>query len=186
MYATSYHLYIIDDKPPIKGEYFYVNNPEIEGGNTIQLCTGISSYKGNIQSALCKETSTIGYYKDFVKKVLATTDLELNIPGIKTSFIEKYIEENNKKNIIQSVNVEYEDNGYEVDMEGLGGMDYGDTCWMSKIELKLDKDGCIITHKIKDFWNREEVISLLTNHTINLRNKKNDLEFTKIWIEKNL
>lgn len=38
------------------------------------------------------------------------------------------------------------DNGYEVDMEGVGGMELGETCWMSKLEPK------IVNNKIQGIW----------------------------------
>jgi len=50
---------------------------------------------------------------------------------------------------IKSIELEYEDNGYEVDMEGVGGMDLGDTCWMPKIELKIHDKLNNIIHPVK-------------------------------------
>lgn len=47
-----------------------------------------------------------------------------------------------------SVELEYIDNGYEVDMEGRGGMDEGDTCWMERLELKVNPDNTITPTKI--------------------------------------
>lgn len=74
------------------------------------------------------------------------------------NFILKYIEQYNKGNVITEVNVEYEDVGGE---EWMGDDHTGEPFWNEILQLKLDKDGCIITHKIQDSFTREEVKELL-------------------------
>ena len=130
------------------------------------------------------------------KKIIATTDISLttcqcrkvgyhklsckqtyNLPEPSQSFIQKFIEEYNKGNVITDVMVEY---------ESIGRMKSGG------IETNIIE---ITIKKLKDSWNREEVIKLLKllkkdtinsiDLDINTDNLICDLEINK-WIEKNL
>ena len=102
------------------------------------------------------------------KKIITTTDSSLKIeifglgetamcslPEPSQSFIQKYVEEYNKGNIITDVLVECEE--YAV---GSYGMSDGEPTM--DIRLKVNpKDNTITIKKVKDSWNREEVISLI-------------------------
>lgn len=141
------------------------------------------------------------------KKIIATTDESLFeqimyypdgsiIGGIESykilpqpsdSFIQKYVEEYNKGNIITNVMVEYEDNGSE---EWYGDDYNGEPYWNEKIELKINpKNNTITIRRVKDSWNREEVIELLkkskTDFPLHRGIQLLDEEFNE-WIEKNL
>lgn len=97
-------------------------------------------------------------------KVIATTDISLIfnhkefpvtvplLPSPSQSFIDKYISEYNKGNIIIDVMVEYEDR-----------LHYENTIYKdsNKLELKVSKDNTITIKRIKDSWSREEVKSLV-------------------------
>ena len=135
-------------------------------------------------------------------KIIATTDTslkiktyyeiednqEINLPQPSQQFIDKYIEEYNKGNIITDVLVEYEKTNI------------GSIINVSKRnfieQLKINpKDNTITIKKLKDNWNREEVIGLLklikkdTINSIELDidsdNLICDLNINK-WIEENL
>lgn len=98
------------------------------------------------------------------KKIIATTDKELilpipeelmeyphsytqkALPSIAKSFIEKYITEYNKGNVIDKVMVEYDN---DVNYLNSGG-------W----KVKISTDNTINIKLIKDLWNRDEVIQL--------------------------
>ena len=98
---------------------------------------------------------------DHNKKIVATTNPELwhhgdmmiclKTPKIPLSFVKEYVE---KQGNIKKVKLEYIDNGYEVDMGGVGGEDIG---WMPKIELKLDSQGCVIVSPIEEKIDWEQV-----------------------------
>ena len=126
------------------------------------------------------------YHTEFKwKKIITTTD------SIPQSFISFYIEEYNKGNKIEEIEIEYEDNGYEVDMGGVGGEDVG---WMPKIELKIDSNNCINIKKIKEDWKRREVSNLIFKFKdtiameLGISADEGVFEFKKImnWINKNL
>lgn len=61
-----------------------------------------------------------------------------------------------------------------------------DECIPIKYRPETNSHNTITIKQLKDSWNREEVKKLLINHTINLRNKVNDLDFTNKWIKENL
>ena len=129
------------------------------------------------------------------KKIIATTDLYISpaslqaiIPKPSQQFIEKYVEEYNKGNVIDRVMVEYDidiskspytsskmNRVLKVMLKSLG----------DKLIPKINpKDNTITISKIKDSWNREEVINLLYKHTEELlSDNKKSLED---WIEENL
>ncbi len=131
------------------------------------------------------------------KKIIATTDTSLTLssttnyngksiifdnyiklPQPSQQFITKYIEEYNKSNIITDVLVEYENK-----FDGKEYVDDQDAYGYDKFKqvLKINsKDNTITIKKLKNSWNREEVIKLLKSITYT--------EFQKLpdWIEENL
>jgi hypothetical protein len=139
------HLYIISDDEIKVGEWGMVN--------TGLLLTPLLATKENILKL-----------KDYsFKKIIATTDNSLTFnnlirldvkrkietPQIPQSFIEHYIAEYNKSNVITKVMVEYfvtHETGYD-----------------KPLCIKLNPDNTINIKPIKDNWNREEVVQLLLN-----------------------
>ena len=101
-------------------------------------------------------------------KIIATTDTSLNyetpfygmdadnnFPQPSQQFIEKYIESYNKGNIITDVLVEYE---YYFKGEDISR----ETSLGKLLELKINtKDNTITIKKLKDSWNREELINII-------------------------
>ena len=130
---------------------------------------------------------SISKHNNRFKKIIATTDKSITINGYDSSdedavvncylpqipqqFIEKYIEEYNKGNVISEVMVEYNKKG--IIQRGRGG------------------ERTITIRKIKESWSREEVIELL-HKSLNANVVFND-KFNKIfheqldeWIKENL
>ena len=100
----------------------------------------------------------------FSKKIIASTDKSLTkylgtdgngfhesryLPQIPQSFIEYFITEFNKGNVIDKVNVEYEEYEGKKPFERL----------LDNPVLKLNQDNTINIKPIKEFWSREEVIA---------------------------
>lgn len=130
---------------------------------------------------------------DNVLKIIATTEkLETSdevfhntykqyLPQPSQSFIEKYVDEYNKGNIITDVMVEYVDNGEE---DWIGDDYNGEPFWNEKIEIKINpKDNTITIRKVKDSWSIEEIMNAL--HKVELEENRN---YSKLWrkIEKYL
>ena len=155
----SQHLYIISDDEIKEGDWFInlFNNVIVQAHNWIYVST--------------------------CKKIIATTDTSLTIdciinknkvyhlPQPSQQFITKYIESYNKGEVINDVLVEYESSGLHYFNE----------------DLRINpKDNTIIIKKLKDSWNREEVIELMKKYCIDIhRYTINSNDFNK-WIEENL
>ena len=116
-----------------------------------------------------ENTNDKKHRKSFIGKVIAR---QSQIP---LEYISKFIEQYNN-GCVEDLEIEMIDNGYEVDMEGIGGCDIG---WMSKFELKLTNGFVTIVEK--------EPISYTEGEVLNLLHK---LEFDKninlaAWFEQN-
>lgn len=158
---------------------------------------------------LCKITCNRDLSQSNLKKIIATTNKSLtidiipssgfksgvgalshkqtiNLPQPSQSFIEKYVEEYNKGNIIIEVMVEYEAMNTTIVNRTY-----------NEFEPKINpKDNTITIRKVKDNWTREEVKNLcfkaFLNHklTSDKKWKQEDIDnalapFNK-WIEENL
>lgn len=170
------HLYITSDEEIKEGDWVY---------NSISNELEKWSYKGWIEAP---DFEYLGYFK-----IIATTNTSLisineqyfdvnksrksavleqkTLPKIPQRFIEKWIEEYNKGNVITEVMVEYNKKG--IIQRGRGG------------------ERTITIRKIKESWSREEVIELL-HKSLNANVVFND-KFNKIfheqldeWIKENL
>lgn len=117
------------------------------------------------------------------KKIIATTDTSLSpqvwiksigylsLPQPSQQFIEKYIEAYNKGEIITDVLIEYD--WVSLNFEFF---------WKLKVN---PKDNTIIIKKLKDSWNREEIINKLKKFNCSVEIDMRENEFNK-WIEENL
>jgi hypothetical protein len=210
--------------PHYQPQHLYIlSNDEIKEGNwVIALDTNIV-FKCNAYEA----EKPIKQFKNLYKKIIATTDSSLEIPDrngapqydpyglpqIPKSFIEYFISEYNKDNVISKVLVEVEHSSKNSTVNLL--------CNDGNFQIKLNQNNEIfilteqkqetlenfalelgyvwentessarrVLEKFfeyqKQSYSREEVVKLLINHTINLRNKENDLEFTNNFIQQNL
>ena len=108
---------------------------------------------------------TEGYAKiSDLKKIIASTDTSLGLPQPSTAFIDKYITEYNKGNIIEMVMVEYFkihvgwEPDYSFEDEGIEGSKE-----TYQFIPKISKDNTITISKVKDSWNRKEIEKLLDN-----------------------
>lgn len=185
------HLYILSNEKIKEGDWVYENNLNQET-NIYQVFKinnelGFFRFK-NVWIPLNKQNSA--------KKIIATTDrLSVLIddgylakesptgkvidylPQPSQSFIQKFVEEYRKCNIITEVMVEYEEGKSYSGNEGL----------IVKEWLKINpKDNTITIRKVKDSWNREEVKNLISKaFSSDLINTQSATELDK-WIEENL
>lgn len=168
------HLYFLSDEEIKEGDWYYSSEIGFSGG--------VSQYKGGI-----KLTSW--------KKIIATTDSSLEysfgktasfeLPHPSESFLEVFVREYNKGNVIKEVMVEY------------GEIEYGHVDDYSQphgfeTQLKVNsKDNTITIKRVKESWNREEIIQLFRDHHKTFSTKHE--AFSKLlwiqsneWIEQNL
>ena len=181
---TSHHLYIISDEEIKEGDWILTKD------------YGIWQYK----PAPCP----LPYWgnKNECKKIIATTDKlvidvfskdelypnnteEVFLPNPSQSFINKFINEYNKGNIITDVMVEYEELVKIPQDHILTGSDVEKECIKhSFYHPKISSDNTITIKKIKDSWNREEVIKF-----VGLYSSYKTREFTSDdlqWVKNNL
>jgi rRNA maturation endonuclease Nob1 len=121
------------------------------------------------------------------KKVIASTDkLEIGrehddtvpfpktrpvyLPTLKSTFVDKYIEQYNKDNVIEDVLIEMEQlmvkGSYNNKCSSCGEIfSYSDKlnfiCSSCGLRVKTNANNQVTIRKIKDSWNREEVLELL-------------------------
>jgi hypothetical protein len=124
--------------------------------------------KNNCKLVIATTNTSIGYTDKRVSPVPNFCDY----PQPSKSFISKYIEEYNKGNIITDILVEYEEEyfadsngGFKTEKERddyVFNVGASHSCWV-KTTLKVNpKDNTITIKKVKDSWNKEEVINLCT------------------------
>lgn len=172
-YKTVY-LYFLSDEEIKEGDWIYRRK---DGYKTIQKAT------------LPLNLTSVN------KKIIATTDTSLtekiemlgtgstyifNLPQPSQSFIEKFVEEYNKGNVITEVMVEYNlmNKGYDKPE------DYPyQECEILKVN---SKDNTITIRKMKDSWNREEVIKLINKISEEVDFESATQKTIDKWIEENL
>ena len=136
-YKEYQHLYIISYiEKPDNGDYYIIDDvPELLKNNGLV------------------------FIDDSCRKVIATTDKTLSqtsrteIPQPSQQFIQKYIEEYNKGNVITDVLVEYD---YLLDDRAV--LPY----WNLKVNTK---DNTITIKKLKETYNKEELCQILEKYT---------------------
>lgn len=177
---TPQHLYILSDDEIKEGDWcININN------HTLYHLTG---------GTVTKET-----YKHW-KKIIGTTDTSLlinnrsnsdhpynlNFPQIPESFINLFVTEYNKSNIITKVNVEYDVFDDQCDTMSCAICNCSKNTENLKYTLKINSDNTINIKSIKDSWNRQEVINIL----IDLYDNQFDIDEEKKeyinWIKQNI
>jgi len=117
-------------------------------------------------------------------------DLDFPLPSISQSFIQYFITEYNKSNIITEVEVEYENKRYWSNDSGQYFNEVNES-------LKLNPDNTINIKPLKDSWTREELpIDIMLNlisyidNPVGRRQYHSDvieqIQELKKWIESNL
>ena len=180
----SQHLYFLSDEEIEDGEYGFCMNLFNQGNQPYQIIFKMDSEQRQAMIELG------GQKNANVFKIIATTDTSLrlteivkeddsiefpyitSLPQPSQSFIEKFVEEYNKGNVITEVMVEYEvDDGY---ME-------------VKSYLKVNsKDNTITIRKAKDSWSTEEMRQKLNDYRMYAKNSNLSIEMFDKWIEENL
>lgn len=189
---------IPNDKDVTKQHLYITSDDEIKEGDWC-IDTVDNNFIFKMTKSFIKDNSN---YKDYCKKIIATTDSSLTIgeediwknrkdilypnilPQPSQSFIKKYVEEYNKGNIITDVLVEYHNNydlHYYTPPGGIECCDKTDS-WETKVN---SKDNTITIKKIKDSWSRNEVKYLLELGMNKAKSNFNSGEISK-WIEENL
>lgn len=179
-YWTPQHLYILSDEEIKEGDWFFHCKRILKAEKAKMENYITFNNNSNVAANNCK-------------KVIATTDTSIilperfpsftNLPQPSNSFIQKFIEEYNKGNIITDVMVEYEVDAMECTIERC------DANPCINYKLKINKDNTITIRPTKNSWSREEVSKaihdclLLANGTDNIGRLQ---KFVDNWIKENL
>lgn len=143
-------------------DLYVISDDEIEEGDWYIDDTN------EIRKSLTSDKEYWNNRKNYKKIIASTNDLQMEeivrLPNINQEFIKFYIEENNKGNIITEGMVEYED--------------------LNK--LKINENYTVNIKKVKDSWNKEEVIKLCSKAWLKTPNTPNMLEEFNKWIDINL
>lgn len=176
---TNQHLYIISDDE-IKNSDWVLFSYYRENGMLFKFIEKNEWGSSKLYNPITKKEEWYGNMFEY-RKIIATTDISLNLAKTSQEFVEKYIEEYNKGNVIKDVLVEYE-NFTNIDCKM--HIDNSATETINVIQdLKVNpKDNTITIKELKESWTREEVFSLITTF-----NKAN-VEAPNVvkWIEQNL
>lgn len=139
-----------------------------------------------LRICLWRKTKEITCNGEIYHKIIATTDKSLGLPQPSQSFIQKYVSEYNKGNIITEMMIEYENSKpYSTSGKEFGSKEFIE----ANLQVKVDKDNTITIKKVKDSWSREEVMVLLNKCWIQATKKTieplTESGFSK-WIEEYL
>lgn len=194
---TFQHLYIVSDEEIKTDDWFLADTRNHTSENNGQPIWELKQC-ARTDNGWIFTKGGIGYNPEWSRKIISTTDLSIttvdnggdkSLPQPSKLFIQKYIEEYNKGNVIEKVLVEYDVNWIAgTSTYGHGEYDY---------RLKTDSHNCITIKPIKDSWTREEVIELINQavgeshdwskenddiHSISIIEKR----FLNKWVEENL
>lgn len=190
--AGNRHLYILSDEEIKEDDWVLYTNPNFKRSFIVKI-SDINHDKFDYK----RETLDIREIPiSWAKKIIATTDKSLSprihkgetvdesypkefrnsiLPQSSQSFIQKYVEEYNKGNIITEVMVEYE--------RYLDQISFDYEIHVTKLKINL-KDNTISVRKIKDSWSREEIIELFIQCNRDLRLLRH--EDVCEWIKQNI
>lgn len=166
--SENQHLYILSDEEIKEGDWVYC-------------------LREGFEPVLKQKVNPIGVNNDkMFKKIIATTDKSIilperfpsftYLPQPSQSFIEKFVEEYNKGNVITEVMVEYEWNKTGRKIRKLDVFDH---------ILKINPDNTIDINIPKDSWSREEVVELIQKYSKECTGWS-WFETDEKWIEENL
>lgn len=186
----TFYLYIISDDKIEEGDWVLTDK------NVIGKVIKISNNGLGVEIKVVKNNG-LEYYPLDCKKIIATTDssltvkdkisygkelgkeVDVSLPQPSQSFIQKYVKEYNKGNIITDELIVYEE--YAV---GNYGMSDGEPTIDERLKVN-PKDNTITIKKIKNSWTREEVIELIKR--FNSESSGNVwFDTDEKWIEENL
>lgn len=192
-YHTNQHLYIISDDEIKENDWFLWKNKiyQASNKNTTKASVWSNEFPKGVYAVIqenCKKiiatTNTSLEFLKYCPEISEDTYKRTLLPQPSQQFIEKYIEEYNKGNIIKDVLVEYENIMCPKEPKCIN-------CYSKCLigfKLKINpKDNTITIKKLKESWNREEVIDLLNNfiwdYSENRGYNQNKIDD---WIKENL
>ena len=165
-----------NDKLSIRFDrHLYITSDEEIKENSLVLLPNNTIHRMNASDMI----SYLDSQSKVTKRIIATTQPFMNLPKPSQQFIEKYIEEYNKGNVITDVLVEY---NYELscDEDEQGNL-------IPELYLRVNpKDNTITIKKVKDSYSREEVEKLIISCYKDLDKEWNWESHAQDFINENL
>jgi len=164
-----FDIYIVSDEKPVKGDWVYDTRDRIVTNNILAFTLFskkiIATTDTNIGNEHCPGRFIPELPNEQVCKTFCPQCLS---PRISQSFVDKYISEYNKGNVITDVMVEYDQfidlHKFKQDVKicsCIGNMHEIGKCEVTETKLRVNpKDNTITIKRVKDLWTREEVIKL--------------------------
>lgn len=188
-YKTVY-LYITSDDEIKEGDWYLNNDVLFRADDVFDDGNNPNQNKDNKKIIATTDSSLKGKW---LSTCFSGEEMYDKLPQPSQQFIEKYIEEYNKGNIITDVLVEYEEFTRELDQEEYlmaRSMGINNFVVNPTLRLKINpKDNTITIKKVKDNWNREEIEQIVIK-AISDTNKSNKYRNVSTlpnkWIEENL
>ena len=149
-YKEYQHLYIISDEKPDNGDYYI-----IDGISEVLKNNGLKFIDDNCKKVIATIDTSLYIHQ---KETVSLPERVFYLPQPSEQFIQKYIEEYNRGNIINDVLVEYDKATYDKWFDN-GGQPVFDT-------VKINpKDNTITIKKVKDNYTKEELCQILEKYT---------------------
>ena len=188
--VVNYELYIIsDDEIKELDYYLHPNMQTISQHGVNDKLTGYEEIKAS-KKIIATTNSSLKYNTEIGRKErqfgdgeLESINFELPLPQPSQSFIEVFVREYNKGNIITDVMVEYEQMSQDEKRKQADGINS-----YSINKLKINpKNNTINIKLIKDSWSRDEVYNLMEEAWIRGEaDKSMDYTVREKWIQENL
>ena len=177
-----WNLYIISDDEIKEGDWCY----DLKNNCILQAKSSYEGMRIKKIIATTDKSLEISNNLDYNQLLPNRKDFRFYLPHPSEQFIQKYIEEYNKGNLITDILVEYELISNEEYFGNTVNPD-DDVPYFNE-RLKINpKDNTITIKKVKNSWNKEEMINKLYLMSEFMKNKTSLTEssFNK-WIEENL
>ena len=192
--SGGYHIYFLSDEEIKVGDWCVDKNNCIykqETDKIFQTFNNSNKIIATTDKSLCrkvwKHTNKKSKPYNIQSNIETTRLISVSFPRPSPEFVEVFIREYNKGNVIQNVMVEYDaynrSTTWEYDKPEI-------------IKLKVDKNNYITITREKESWSREEVINLcrkIQDETAKYKrschygpNLRELNEWTDDWIEQNL
>ena len=179
--AEYQHLYVLSTEKIKEGDWvFHLDSKTI-------LKYDLDEKANNTYKKIIATTDDSLGFSFKVNHGASTTTTFTSLPRPSQQFIKKYVESYNKGNVITDVLVEYEDIIYNPEKE----REYQSNDRINledcdkQFRLKINpKDNTITIKKVKDSWNREEVIELIYKYCKEMTQCISEED--EKWIEENL
>lgn len=187
--SGHFHLYILSDDEIKEGDWILETLNKV----IFQVKGKGNDYKNSTFKKIIATTDkSLGYEESIYDPRSKTGGKWIELSQPSQSFIEVFVREYNKGNIITYVMVEYEE--IHRDTDDIIGMD-GEPNGLPYYECNLKvnpKDNTITIKKVKDNFNLKELEDALVRHYLDIGSTKGcnlgeDVRvWTKKWIEENL